>query len=126
VPCRLGGVLRLPPLKFQTYGSKEVILQSEATHVDKPGRKLIKDQVKESRRPPQADDGGLTNLDSPECQDVSDGTGRAVKSRSMAVSWDDLIFEHDDSPAGNAFLALGGIPLKMLFPSLRLKKWPHL
>jgi len=127
VPCRLDGVFCLPPLEFQTYGPKEVILQGEATHVDKPGRKLIKDQVEESRRPPQADDCGLANLDSPEFQYVSDGAGRAVKSRLMTVSRNDLILEHDDLPAGDAFLACkiaGVIPLKRFSPYLRLKKWP--
>jgi hypothetical protein len=119
VPCRLDGVFCLPPLEFQTYGPKEVILQGEATHVDKPGRKLIKDQVEESRRPPQADDCGLTNLDPPEFQDVSDGAGRAVKSRLMAISRNDLILEHDDLPAGDAFLACktaGGHPLEKVLP----------
>ena len=71
--------------------------------MDKPGRKLIKDEIEESRCPPQADDGGLTNFDSPEFQDVSDGAGRAVKSRLMAVSRNDLILEHDHLPAGTHF-----------------------
>jgi len=97
--------------------------------VDKPGRELFKDQVEESRRPPQTDDSGLTNLDPPEFQDVSDGARRAVKSRLMPVSRNDLILEHADLPAGNAFLACEnawGIPLKQVSHSLRLRKWPYL